>query len=407
METSLPQGWKYEKIKTFIRSNKPGIASGEKSRTDGYIHLRMNNINRQQNLDLNEFWKIPASVKDVENYSLKSGDILFNNTNSIELVGKCCLFNIEDNHVYLYSNHNSRLRLNDELDPQYFVFWINFLWHKRYFELNCENWVNQAALRLEDKLFPFTIPIPPHKAIQQKISSEIKEKLAHVEQMRQAALRKKESVEALQSALLREVLPYKIGDILPKDWKWEIFGNLIDEERIQVQAHEPIFKDLPFVGLENIKSHTREYTDEEYNPPTSTCFKFSPNHILYGKLRPYLNKVFLPTSAGKCSMEILPLIAKNNYSRDFIAAILQSNAVIGDTVKFSTGGRMPRADIKKLKKLEIAIPKETNICNELGSNASLKISSLLKLRDQAYSQLLAIEALPAAILQEVFEFKKN
>jgi hypothetical protein len=80
--------------------------------------------------------------------------------------------------------------------------------------------------------------------------------------------------------------------------------------------------------------------------------------------------------------------------------------VIGDTVKFSTGGRMPRADLKKLKNLKVAIPKDVSECNKLGLEIENKIRKFIKLRNQSSTQLKAIEALPAAILREVFDFAK-
>lgn len=243
--------------------------------------------------------------------------------------------------------------------------------------------------------------------LQKQLYEALNSKLKNCQLMRQAALQQKEAVEALQGALLREVFPFKEGDELPRGWKWEKLEKIFEEVKNQVQPYEEEFKSLPFVGLENVISHTREYTDEEYNPPASTCFKFDETNILYGKLRPYLNKVFLPISKGKSSMELIPLKTKNNYSREFLAAVLQSEAVIGDTVKFSTGGRMPRADLKKLKKLEIAVPSDVNVCNKLGLTVSNKIKEIIDLNKKAKKQVEAIEALPAAILREVFEFKTN
>lgn len=245
--------------------------------------------------------------------------------------------------------------------------------------------------------------IPDDLTQQSIIADLISDKLAHVEQMRQAALEQKEAAEALQGAKLREVFPYKEGDELPKGWKWEKIGNIMTEERELLRPNDPDFKSLPFIGLENIRSNTREYTNEEYNPPSSTCFKFSDKHVLYGKLRPYLNKVLLPENEGKCSMEILPLVPKDNYDKTSIAAILQSEAVLGDTIKFSTGGRMPRADTNKLKKLTVAIPADPRKCNEISEKVAKNILKVIQINKIVSNEIEAIEALPAAFLREVFD----
>jgi len=370
--------------------------------------LRNTNFNDNGYFDYSKVAEIEIEEKQIPRKSLKKYDILIERSGGgpNTPVGRASLYDKEDN-LYSFSNFTSRIRIiSEEVDPGFIHLQLLHLhWNKHTEKIQTQT-TNIRNLQF-DKYTKIKLLLPNSKTDQIRISSAIKSKLVKVEQMRQAALQQKEAVEALQGALLREVFPYKEGDELPKGWKWEKLEKIFEEVKNQVQPYEDEFKTLPFVGLENIVSHTREYTDEEYNPPASTCFKFDETNILYGKLRPYLNKVFLPTSRGKSSMELIPLKTKNNYSREFLAAVLQSEAVIGDTVKFSTGGRMPRADLKKLKKLEIAIPSDVSVCNQLGLSVSNKIKEIIELNKKANKQLEAIEALPAAILREVFEFKTN
>lgn len=166
------------------------------------------------------------------------------------------------------------------------------------------------------------------------------------------------------------------------------------------------FAALPFLGLENIESATREFVVSEVVDETgrTACWRFGPQHVLYGKLRPYLNKVFLPAKEGRCSLEILPLTPKNGFNRDFIAAVLQSPSVVQFATQNSTGGRMPRADIRKLLAFEVPAPKATSECNGLGVQLSRELATCLKMRRAAERQLEAICALSAATLREVFNF---
>ena len=226
--------------------------------------------------------------------------------------------------------------------------------------------------------------------------------------LKNIADRQKEAIQALQGAFLRESFPWKVGVDLPMGWEWKKISTFLEVEKIQIERDNAEYSKLPFVGLENIKSHTREYTVEDgLNEPIGMCFKFSKQHILYGKLRPYLNKVFIPESEGKCSMELLPLKPKNSYSRDFIAAIMQSSQVLEVADLFSTGGRMPRADMKKIMEYKIAVPTDVNECNNLGKKISLSITKQLKLQQEAIKQIEAIEALPSAILRKVFNFEET
>src|SRR5260221_11118170 len=63
-----------------------------------------------------------------------------------------------------------------------------------------------------------------------------------------------------------------------------------------------------YVGLENIESGGRllNVTRVSNADLASTKFRFAQNHLLYGKLRPYLAKIALPTLQGACSTDILP-----------------------------------------------------------------------------------------------------
>ena len=253
------------------------------------------------------------------------------------------------------------------------------------------------------------IILPPTLDNQIAIASEMELKMAEVDKMRQAALRQKEAIAAMQGAILREVFPYKEGEKLPEGWRWEMLDNLFTIDKQQIAPSNSLFSTLSFIGLENIESNTRKYipSGNSENSGDSTCFLFDDKHVLYGKLRPYLNKVYLPDKQGRCSMELLPLIPQNSYSRNFIASILQSKIVIDFAVKHSTGERMPRANIDKLKKLEVPIPSEPDDRIVIANELKLKMVEIDKIQQATEQQLEAIEALPGAILREVFDFEEK
>ncbi len=201
----LPEGWRWEKIENHISDYQSGLARGDKSKKEGYPHLRMNNISNDSKLNLTLLWRIPVTEDEIRHYSVRRGDILFNNTNSAALVGKSCLFNFESNETFLFSNHLTRIRTKNTLNSKYLLYWINILWQRRYFEDNCDKWVNQAAARVTDLLFPSEIPLPPTIDDQIRIAGELERKMAEVETMRQAAKRQLEAAKAMSSAILSEI----------------------------------------------------------------------------------------------------------------------------------------------------------------------------------------------------------
>ena len=77
--------------------------------------------------------------------------------------------------------------------------------------------------------------------------------------------------------------------------------------------------DLPYVGLEHIESKSGKFVGT-LKPTTvkSSTFHFTEKHVLYGRLRPYLNKVFLPFFEGHCSTEIFPISVTTRILREYL-----------------------------------------------------------------------------------------
>jgi type I restriction enzyme S subunit len=139
-------GWEWVKIGRVVEPPKSGFACSKKYEvTDGIPHLRPNNIGFNGELDLSKIVHIPKDMVDLEKYSLKKGDILFNNTNSKELVGRASL--VEEELDYGFSNHITRLRVDKNMIlPEWLVLFINYLWFKRYFLKICQKWIGQAGV---------------------------------------------------------------------------------------------------------------------------------------------------------------------------------------------------------------------------------------------------------------------
>jgi type I restriction enzyme S subunit len=183
-------------------------------------------------------------------------------------------------------------------------------------------------------------------------------------------------------------------------------SDLLEVDKIQVNKGEPEYSKLKFIGLENIESHTKRYLPEFVSNPEGTCHRFTKDHILYGKLRPYLNKVFLPKFNGKCSTEIIPLKPKNGYSREYVSMILQHQSFIAEAVKHSTGGRMPRADLRHLLRLRVNVP-EAKEANAIGDNLQTKLAHIEAIRQAALIQEEATSALQSAIFRKSLPWKPN
>jgi len=184
----------------------------------------MNNVDTRGRLILNGFIRVPASQETVVKYSLLAGDVLFNNTNSTELVGKSAVFTGHAEPV-VYSNHFTRLRTRvEQLDSDYLASWLLGEWQKRTFENLCNRWIGQSAVKM-DKLLGLEIPLPP-LAEQKRIAAILNEQMAGVERARAAVQAQVDASRALIDAHVREAFP-GYGQELPRGWRLARLGEVL------------------------------------------------------------------------------------------------------------------------------------------------------------------------------------
>lgn len=193
---------------------------------------------------------------------------------------------------------------------------------------------------------------------------------------------------------------------LPKDWKWVKLRDICIQDRQTVNPNSSLASQLLYISLEHIESNTgrilREPSDNIEDEGLSNTFLFNEKHVLYGKLRPYLNKVALPNFSGRCTTEAIPLLPNENVNRDYLAWILRRKETVEAAMRDKTGSRMPRANMDDLLSLEIPLPplpEQKRILAILNE----QMSAVEKARTAAEAQLQAAKTLPAAYLREVFD----
>jgi type I restriction enzyme S subunit len=103
--------------------------------------------------------RIPSDDKTTSFYRVAPGDVLFNNTNSTEMVGKTALFEGFDEPV-VFSNHFTRLRtIPSLLDPKFLSLWLLAVWKRGDFARICDRWIGQSAVQ-RTKLLALEMTIP-------------------------------------------------------------------------------------------------------------------------------------------------------------------------------------------------------------------------------------------------------
>lgn len=168
----LPDTWKWVKFGIIVNDYMSGFACGERDE-NGAVQLRMNNINTQGQFVWDQITRVPFTIEKINKYSLRPGDVLFNNTNSTELVGKSSLFTSYVEPV-LFSNHFTRLRFKTSLvEPTFVTNWLIFKWQTKVFAELCNRWIGQSAIK-PNVLFELDFPLPPIED-QKKIITKLDE----------------------------------------------------------------------------------------------------------------------------------------------------------------------------------------------------------------------------------------
>ena len=111
--------------------------------------------------------------------------------------------------------------------------------------------------------------------------------------------------------------------------------------------------DEPYVGLENVESGTGVYVGSIEKTTFSSAKKFKKGNVLFPKLRPYLNKVYLAEFDGVCSTEFYVFDSKSEVINDFLAIYLRSNLIVNQTKHLMTGNTLPRLQTEDVNNLQV------------------------------------------------------
>jgi len=166
----------------------------------------------------------------------------------------------------------------------------------------------------------------------------------------------------------KEFKETEIGKI-PKTWQVVSLGDVC-EQRSEIVQPSADNKE-PFVGLEHIASgETRLRNFAQSIDVKSAKFRFYAGDILYGKLRPYLDKAVLADLNGICSTDLLVLKPKNNVIKEFLIYVLHSTDFIKHAIATTTGTNHPRTSWTAISKFKFGLPEHSeqqNIANILST----------------------------------------
>jgi len=208
------------------------------------------------------------------------------------------------------------------------------------------------------------VPLPPLEE-----QWGIAEVLSSVDQAIEAVDRLIQKLEHVKRVLMQELLTKGLGHKefqdtpigkIPKEWKIVKLG---DVARVDTRAVMP----TPgikyyYLSLEDIENDTGRIlkSPEDLTDGVeikSTKYVFTANHVLYGRLRPYLNKVALPSRDGICSTDILPLLPNTRLIlREYLAYVLLHQRFVEYATTRMKGTNHPRVKSQDVLNYRFPLP---------------------------------------------------
>lgn len=186
----------------------------------------------------------------------------------------------------------------------------------------------------------------------------------------------------------------------PMDWEVVSFSKLANIKTKSIKA-EDITNEI-YIGLDCIEKDTGKLLfsyDSENEEVKSNKYLFSSNMLLYGKLRPYLNKVLLPKFDGICSTDILPIEPiKNKSTKEYLAYFLRNTHIVEILSNSVSGANLPRVSpqiIKELKIMEVPI--------ELQNKFASIVEKIERIKEKENQKLKQLEDLHNSLMQKAFK----
>jgi type I restriction enzyme S subunit len=361
----IPAEWEVALLEELVSDIKNGFASGKRDE-NGIVQIRMNNVTTDGRLLLDNYLKVPIP-ENIDEWLLKNNDFLFNNTNSIDLVGKSAIFKGAP-FPCTFSNHFTRIRFKDNrLLSELALYHFITLWEKGYFRSVAIRHVGQAAVHTK-YLLRLGIPLPP--LTEQK-------KIVEVLSVVDGAIGKVDEVvaktERLKKGLMQELLTKGIGhkefketEIGKIPQKWEAV-KLKDAVHIDRESRDPS-REMPdraflYVDIDSVDGGTgkirnpREILGKE--APSRARRVIHENDVILSTVRPYLKAfAIVPREFDDqiCSTGFAVLSSRGAILPYFLLIVLFSDQVIAQCNRMMVGGQYPALSQSQVSEIKIPLP---------------------------------------------------
>ena len=316
-----------------------------------------------------------------------------------------------NNHAHILSTHGN-------IPLEFLIYYIASISLKPWISGTAQPKLNQENLK------KIPVPLPPLNE-QKRIVSKIEELFSNIDSAKQSLDHTKLQLEQYRQSLLkfafegklteewREINKNRLELIIPENKNYEIMdlhgwiscsiGDLI---KLSKEKFEPVKSENKILlGLEHIEKHTGRIIGQDNSKNTkSTKTIFRSGDVLYGRLRPYFNKITIPDFDGVCSTDILVFQETTNILNKFLKYFLMQGSFVKFTNQNMTGVGLPRISFGKISEFMIQLPslmEQEQIVSQIEQGFSL-IENTSQIVE---STLQNLQTMKMSVLKQAFEGK--
>ena len=335
------------------------VLSGEWGTDDesgnGIPVLRTTNFTNEGIVDYSNVVTRTIQKKNIDAKYLRKGDIIIEKSGGSDKqpVGRVIYFDGPES-TYLFNNFTGLLRVKNQAVwlPRYVFYSLFHNYRKggtRPFESKTTGLHNLKTDDYISRYEVFEAPISEQQSICKQLDY-----IYDIIKTRQQQLQK---LDELVKARFVELF----GDLKtnPKSWKVVPFSDFAEIDGNMTTDYEK-YADYPHIGIDSIEKGTGElkgYRTVREDGIISGKYIFTPQHIIYSKIRPNLNKVALPSFNGLCSADAYPILPNSqNCNRIFLATAMRSEYFLEYILQFSSRTNLPKVNRKEISGFHMPLP---------------------------------------------------
>ena len=347
---------KLNEVANFLRGVSFPKSAQKTKYENGDLGIVTTKAAQADGIDKNSIVYVDESYKKDEKL-IMPGDILISLANSLDFIGRVTFVDEEYKNLS-FGVFMGLVRADiSKVDPLYLYAVLQSDYAKDYFKSVAKTTTNISNLTFDD-LGEFSFPLPSIDE-QIRFAQEIDGYMNIIKHSK---------------AIVKSYTPALHID---NDTPMCRVGDLFDVVSETINPQEST-GNINYIGLENIESQTGKIVGTiscDIQSIKSTKRVFKTGDILFGKLRPALNKVVIATFDGICSTDIIALRAKDDsVNAEFYSILLRTATFNSLVLNGVSGGQLPRISVEYLLNLpiqKVSIEKQCSILKQIKKEQSL------------------------------------